>query len=138
VHQSPFSSLKPPSSQPHQLFCLSTNPNCVEEVAISSGSNYSSHGGPTPLLLSHSPLDLKTNFSIVQTTPAFRTLHSKKADHPVCAPHPPTLRPFISAKQATALLNVFITLSRDRSSCVTEALRLSELPSSSERWERPF
>lgn len=86
-----------PYSQLHQLLCPSRpNPTCVEEVAISSGSNYSRPGGPTPLLLSPSPLDLKTNFSIVQTTPpAFRTLHrrgkkkkKKQADHPVCAPHP--------------------------------------------------
>lgn len=84
-----------------------------------------------PHFFPHSPLDLKTNFSMVQTTPAFRTLHRKKKKSRSSSVHAPSpkLSPFISAKQATALLNVFITLSRDRSSCVTGALRLTKLPS---------
>lgn len=61
---------------------------------------------------------------MVQTTPAFRTLHreekkkkeSKKESRSSSVHAPsPKLSPFISAKQATALPNVFITLSRDRS-----------------------
>ena len=92
VQQTSFQLTQPPCSGPHQLFSISAPTQIVWKRLLSALDQITADtAAPPHFSFSHSPLDLKTNFSIVQTTPAFRTLHSKKADHPGCAPHPPSL-----------------------------------------------